>query len=77
MNWYIDGKLVRTAEGGAQPKTPGQLFLSLWMGSPQFDSWLGKFDDTRLPITAEIDWIAYTAPGERCLFPQSLRCGSR
>lgn len=77
LNWYIDGKLVRTAEGGPQPKTPGQLFLSLWMGSPQFDSWLGKFADTRSPIIADIDWIAYTAPGERCQFPQSLRCAGR
>jgi endo-1,3-1,4-beta-glycanase ExoK len=74
LKWYTDGRLVRTATGGAQPKTPGQLFLSLWMGSNKTESWLGKFVDPRTLITAEVDWIAYTAPGERCKFAQSVSC---
>ena len=74
LRWYIDGKLVRTAAGGAQPRTPGQFFLSLWMGSPQLDSWLGAFTDKRSLITADVDWVAYTRPGERCKFSASLSC---
>lgn len=76
LRWYIDGRLVRTASGGAQPNTPGQFFLSLWMGSPQLDGWLGSFIDTRPVITAEVDWIAYTRAGDRCRFAQSVSCSN-
>jgi len=73
IRWYVDGKLVRTATGDDIPHTPGQLFLSLWNGSPQVNSWLGAFA-YKAPVFAAVDWIAFTKAGERCAFPQSLRC---
>lgn len=74
IRWYIDGRLVRTATGTALPAVPGQYFLSLWMGAASVEGWLGKFVDPRPAISADVDWVAYTAPGERCAFAQSLSC---
>lgn len=74
IRWYIDGKLVRTATAPPLPAVPGQFFLSLWMGSASVDGWLGKFVDQRPAISAEVDWVAFTAPGERCAFAQSFSC---
>lgn len=41
IRWYVDGALVHeTGPGDAPPpRTPGQIYLSLWAGSPK---WLGK-----------------------------------
>jgi len=74
LKWYIDGQLVRTAAVAPLPRLPTRIFLSLWMGTAQNEDWLGRFAYPGTPITADIDWIAYTAPGQACLFPQSLRC---
>lgn len=74
IDWYIDGRLVRSAVGGAQPVTAGQFFLSLWNGTKIFDNWLGPFDPTKTPALAEVDWIGFTKDGERCKFPQSMTC---
>jgi endo-1,3-1,4-beta-glycanase ExoK len=74
IEWYIDGKLVRRADGAQQPVTPGQFFLSLWNGSSTVNDWLGAFDATRTPVMAEIDWIGFTKAGERCKFPASISC---
>jgi endo-1,3-1,4-beta-glycanase ExoK len=77
IRWYVDGKLVRTAMGDDLPHTPGSLFLSLWNGSPQVNGWLGAFRYNGQPVLAAVDWIAFTRAGERCAFPQSLRCQQR
>jgi endo-1,3-1,4-beta-glycanase ExoK len=74
LRWYIDGKLVRTAAALPQPSVAGQYFLTLWMGGAPADGWLGKFVDARPSISADVDWVAFTAPGERCAFAQSLSC---
>lgn len=74
IRWYINGKLVRTATGVALPSVAGKIMLSLWNGTPQVNDWLGPFRYPGKPITAEVDWIAYTRPGDRCLFPESLSC---
>lgn len=73
VRWYIDGKLVRTAAGNT-PKHAGHLFFSLWSGSQMLDEWLGGFEYPGKPIIAEVEWAAYSAPGQRCLFPQSMSC---
>ncbi len=74
IRWFIDGRLVRTEAAAPLPAEPGQFFLSLWMGAGPAEAWLGKFIDPRPAISADVDWIAFTAPGERCAFPQSLSC---
>jgi endo-1,3-1,4-beta-glycanase ExoK len=74
IDWYVDGKLVRSAEGAAMPVTAGQFFFSLWNGTSSVDGWLGAFDASRTPVQAEIEWAGFTKAGEKCRFAQSLTC---
>lgn len=74
VRWFMDGKLVRTAASPPLPSTPGGFYLSLWAGSATVNDWLGPFDPNMLPVTADVDWVAYTAAGERCRFPSSITC---
>lgn len=74
MRWFINGKLVHSKTGDNLPSVPGQFFFSLWSGASAVDGWLGKFDPAAGPVSAEIDWAAYTRPGERCRFPESITC---
>jgi endo-1,3-1,4-beta-glycanase ExoK len=74
IRWYIDGEQVGEATDPAKiPTHPGKIFASLW-GTDKLTSWLGTFSDLGGPVTAEIDRIAYTAPGEACQFPESIAC---
>ena len=74
MRWFINGKLVRTDKGTGLPKTPGKLFISVWNVAPSKYDWAGPSHRRSLPATAEFDWVAYTPPSRRCLFPQSITC---
>ena len=74
IKWYVNRRLIRTAAPPGLPRVPGQFFLSLWSGSESVNAWLGKYNDAGKAATAQIDWIAYTAPGERCRFPDSITC---
>jgi endo-1,3-1,4-beta-glycanase ExoK len=76
VKWYINGKLVRSATGSPLPVTPGQFFLTLWSGSSVNADWLGKLAPTTTSVLAEVEWAAYSAPGEKCLFPQSISCSA-
>jgi len=74
IKWYLNGRLIRTATQPGLPSMPGQFFLSLWSGSDTINTWLGKYNESLKDVTAEIDWIAYTAPGEKCHFRESITC---
>ena len=74
IKWYFNRRLIRTAVPPGLPRMPGQFFLSLWSGSDGVNAWLGKYDDTVKTVTAEIDWIAFTTPGEKCRFRESISC---
>lgn len=74
VRWFVDGKLVRTAESQPLPSTPGGFYLSLWAGSATVNDWLGPLDSSILPATAEVDWVSFTSAGERCRFPASITC---
>jgi len=74
ISWYVDGKLVNETKAGTPiPSHPGALFLSLWSGGHQEDAWLGAFTYTS-PVTAEVSWAAFTPPGMKCQFPESMSC---
>ncbi|NJC08771.1 family 16 glycosylhydrolase [Polymorphobacter fuscus] len=77
LTWYIDGRLVRRVTAAPRPTTPGQFFLTLWNGTDKNSNWLGTFVPSTAPVTAEVDWVAFTAPGERCRFQQSISCKRR
>jgi endo-1,3-1,4-beta-glycanase ExoK len=74
IRWYIDGKLVRTADNpAALPSHPSNIFMNVW-GSETMTSWLGRFTEPSQPLELEIDRVAFTALGDGCQFPESIAC---
>ncbi|MFY9288200.1 MAG: family 16 glycosylhydrolase [Alphaproteobacteria bacterium] len=74
IRWFVDGKMAHeTPPNAIIPHNPGRIYLSLWAGSKIQDSWLGPFQFTK-PITAEVEWVAFTPEGKKCLFPESVSC---
>jgi len=74
ISWYIDGKLIyETPAEATLPHNPSQLFLSLWSGAKGEDAWMGHFDYSQ-PVTADVEWAAYTPSGAPCAFPESMKC---
>ena len=72
--WYVDGKLVDEATDPAKlPSHASKIYLSLW-GSDILKSWMGPFADPQGPLAAEVERVAYTAPGDACQFPESIVC---
>jgi endo-1,3-1,4-beta-glycanase ExoK len=74
IGWYVDGKLVaETPEGAKIPRNPGHLHFMLWSGSKVQDAWMGPFNYTA-PVTADIEWAAFTPANAPCKFPESIKC---
>ena len=59
ITWYVDAKPVYTATRDI-PTTPGKIMMNVWNGKG-VDEWLNRFNG-RAPLTAQYDWISYTAP---------------
>lgn len=73
LRYYLNGKLVQEVTDPAKiPVNDQKIFFSLW-GTDTLSDWMGKFDYTS-PAKMQIDRVAYTAPGEKCLFPESITC---
>ncbi|MBR6874395.1 MAG: family 16 glycosylhydrolase [Ruminococcus sp.] len=60
ITWYVDKKAVYTAYRDI-PTTPGRIMMNVWNGTG-VDEWLNHYNG-RAPLTAQYDWISYTAPG--------------
>ena len=60
ITWYVDKKPVYTATRDI-PTTPGRIMMNVWNGTG-VDEWLGHYNGVA-PLTAQYDWISYTAPG--------------
>ncbi|HZY49671.1 MAG TPA: family 16 glycosylhydrolase [Devosia sp.] len=74
LDYYVDGKLVHSVTDPAQVQTlPQRIYFSLW-GSDTLIDWMGPFAEPAGPLDMQVDWVAYTAPGDKCLFPQSITC---
>ena len=73
VRWYIDGTLIREAEGGKIPDAPQKLYLSLW-STETLASWMGRFAPDSAPHVLEVDWVAYTPAGAECRFEESVLC---
>lgn len=58
----VDGKPVHTQTGTRDelPQSPGKLYVQLVNGDGQ-QPWLKPFSDPGHPITAEVDWLRFTA----------------
>ena len=59
ITWYVDKKPVYTAYSNI-PKTPGKIMMNAWNGTG-VDDWLKHFNGN-VPLTAQYDWISWTAP---------------
>jgi endo-1,3-1,4-beta-glycanase ExoK len=72
--WYVNGELVHEAtDPDKLPSHASKIYLSLW-GSDTLTSWMGAFEAPDEPVAAEIDRVAFTAPGDECQFPESVAC---
>ena len=60
ITWYVDKKAVYTAYRDI-PSTPGKIMMNVW-NSKGVDEWVNHYNG-RAPLTAQYDWISYTAPG--------------
>ena len=74
IRWYIDGRQVhRTPDGAALPDFPQKLYMSFWSTTTLVD-WMGPLNPDAKMQRYDIDWVAYTPPGKKCLFPESVTC---
>jgi endo-1,3-1,4-beta-glycanase ExoK len=73
LRYYLNGKLVQDVTDPSKiPTNQQKIFFSLW-GSDTMPGWMGKFSYTQ-PTTLDIERVAYTAPGDKCQFPESIAC---
>ncbi|MDK4701401.1 glycoside hydrolase family 16 protein [Rhizobium sp. CNPSo 4062] len=74
LRYYVNGKLVQEVTDPSKIPTNAQkIFFSLW-GTDTLSGWMGKFAYSGEPATMEIKRVAFTAAGEKCLFPESITC---
>ena len=62
ITWYVDGQEVWSANENI-PVTEGKIMMNAWCGTG-VDGWLNPFDDSKMPLTAEYEWIKFT-PSEK------------
>lgn len=58
ITWYVDGVAVYRATENI-PSASGQIMMNLWNVADVSANWAGKFDESRIPIQAEYQWIGY------------------
>nr|WP_235912033.1 family 16 glycosylhydrolase [Mesorhizobium xinjiangense] len=74
ITWYINGERVHVADDPTKlPSHASKIFLSLW-SSDTMTAWMGPFAEPEGPLAAEVDRISFTAPGDDCLFAESVAC---
>lgn len=73
LRWFIDGLLVHDVTGDDLPSNPQKIFFSHW-GTGTLSDWMGPFADPGRALKMDVDWVAYTAPGEDCAFDDSVLC---
>lgn len=75
LRYYVNGKLVHEVTDATKiPQTPQKIFASLW-GTDTLKDWMGAFSYNG-PVSMQVERIAYTAPDQKCLFPESVTCSS-
>jgi endo-1,3-1,4-beta-glycanase ExoK len=75
IDYFINGEKVRTIDEGFRiPKHPQRIFFSLW-GTDTLVDWMGRYEPMKEAVHMEVDWVAYTALGDECQFPESVVCG--
>lgn len=59
ITWLVDGEEVYTANESV-PFIDGKIMMNAWCGTG-VDSWLNAFEDGNVPLTAEYEWVKFTA----------------
>jgi beta-glucanase (GH16 family) len=62
ITWYVDGKPVYRAEVSI-PSHAGHIMMNLWNVTPDKAYWAGKFEESKLPVSAEYEWIGFSSAG--------------
>lgn len=57
IDWYVDGIKVYTHTEDI-PSHPQQLMMNLWNCTGK-DGWTGPFDESKLPVQSQYEFIAY------------------
>ena len=60
ITWYVDGKSVDRATVDI-PSHAGNIMMNLWNVADTNADWAGKFDDSKLPVVAQYQWIGYSS----------------
>lgn len=71
ISWYVGGVLMH--EAPSTLNIAQKIYLSHW-NTDTLTDWMGAFEDPGRPLEMHVDWIAWTAPGEACQFPESILC---
>lgn len=58
ITWYVDGKAVYRATENI-PSALGHIMMNLWNVHESNSSWAGRFDESKLPVYAQYQWIGY------------------
>lgn len=58
ITWYVDGVSVYKATVDI-PSHNGHIMMNLWNVADSNSNWAGKFDESKLPVTAQYEWIGY------------------
>lgn len=58
ITWYVDGVSVYKATVNI-PSSPGCIMMNLWNVSDSNSGWAGKFDESKLPVYSQYEWIGY------------------
>ena len=67
--WLVDGRLVRETKMNV-PDEPMNILMNHWLVDPKTAwgaNWLGPFNDSVLPVSAEYQWVRYEpfGPGKK------------
>ncbi len=58
ITWYVDGRSVYKATVEI-PAADGHIMMNIWNVADSNADWAGKFDETKLPVNAQYQWIGY------------------
>ncbi|WP_165368217.1 family 16 glycosylhydrolase [Phytoactinopolyspora endophytica] len=73
LDFYLDGEVtVSIVNTDRIPDRAAQMFFNVWASETTPE--MGDFVPPDGPLTAQVDRVAYTAPGEQCQFDGSIAC---
>lgn len=79
IEWFVDGKKIRTAWGSktripSPDYSPMRVVANVWPVNKQAEEWAGPLDKSVYSTSAEYKWMTY-AEGGKCGSPTDRSCG--